>query len=297
MNSGKFGTQAGTFSINLNSKKQKFILLGILMSILLLVVALLVIILQSRTATASKIQETTEAVAAATNNDTIVLFTPAKPVPAGTSLGSVELRELMWPKAELPVGAVDDLAMLHNKFAKVDLKYGEPILAINLTDTPEGALIKISPGMRAVTIDISAKHGVEGWAMPGNSVDVVLTHIDEGQLTSKVVVENSRILSTGGDASTATQRFASGRNKIAASSTVTLELSPTDALKIETAQQMGNLSLHMRADEDHLTSGIDSVKQADFSDTKKPAGPECNKGKMMIGGQEYWLDCDGKLVQ
>ncbi len=297
MNNSKFGKQAGTFSIDLNSKKQKFILIGALMTTLLVVVALLVIVLQSRTATATKPQETTETVAANVNNDTVVLFTPAKPVSAGTSLGSVELRELMWPKAELPVGAVDDLALLHNKFAKVDLKYGEPILAASLTDTPEGALIKIKSGMRAVTIDISAKRGVEGWAMPGNSVDVVLTHVDQGQLTSKVVVENSRILSTGGDASTATQRFASGRNKIAASSTVTLEVSPTDALKIETAQQMGTLSLHMRADEDHLTSGIDSVNQADFSEPKKQDGPDCNKGKMKIAGQEYWLDCDGKLVQ
>ena len=182
-------------------------------------------------------------------------------------------------------------------FAKRSLAYGQPIVASDLTDSPEGVQIKIRSGMRAVTIDVSAKRGVEGWAMPGSYVDVVLTHVDNGQLTSKVVVENSRILSTGGDASSAKERFASGRRRVKASPTVTLEVSPTHALQIETAQQLGTLSLHLRAEEDHVSGGVESVNQKDLSVKTEEEGPECNRGKMLVGGEEFWLDCNGKLVK
>ena len=290
----RFGSSTSQLRVNFQKNKNKIVMSAGLV-LLLVIFSLLTVLLNQNSATASKTIDDKSNVA--TDSTTVILYTPTKKILAGADLASVELKEILWPKSEMPVDAVDDINLLNGMFAKKTLSYGQPIVKSDLTDSPDLAIIKIRPGMRAVTIDISAKRGVEGWAMPGSHVDVVLTHVDEGELTSKVVVENSRILSTGGDASSAKERFASGRRRVKASPTVTLELSPVHALKIETAEQLGKLSLHLRAEEDHISGGISSVNQNDLAVNPKAKGPDCNKGKMLVGGEEFWLDCDGKLVK
>lgn len=291
MAAGNFGTLNSGFGQR--AGKQRIIVLVLIVLILVLSIAL-VLILQSKKSEASSQNTNVEEVI--DDSATITLYTPAKNIEAGTKFSDVELKEVFWPKNSLPEGAVISLTDLSGKYAKTKMTYGEPITAAMIGDSPpEPEVITIRPGMRAVTIEISSKRSVEGWALPGSRVDVVLTHLDEGRLSSKVVVENARILSAGGDISTAKERLLAGKREIKASPTVTLELNPTDALKIETAQQLGNLSLHLRAPEDNQSGGVDSIDQSNLSNSKKD--PECNKGKIRVAGKEYWMACDGKLIE
>ena len=291
MASAKFGNYQANFSGK--TDRSKIILVALLVVILVLLLAL-ALVLQSRSASAGKTNEVATEVVVDTT--TVTLYSPIAEIVVGASLSGVELQEIMWPSDAIPDGAIQDLTELNGKYAKVNLPYGEPILRSQLTTAPVDAVIKINPGMRAVTIDINAKRSVEGWAMPGSHVDVILTYLDQGELTSKLVVENARVLSTGGDASTAEQRLAAGRRKLQVSNTVTLELSPSNALKIETAQQMGTLSLHLRADEDHRSGGVDEFQGKELSNVQDES-EGCKKGKMTIAGIDYWLDCSGQLIE
>ena len=123
----------------------------------------------------------------------------------------------------------------------------------------------------------------------------------ENNLTSKVIVQNARVLSYGGDAKLATDRvFERGRSVVKAGNTVTLEASPGDSLKIQTAKQLGNISLLMRAPEDESASPTLEVNRNQIdggSASKRSAKKDCTRGVMRIEGKEYIIDCDGSIGQ
>ena len=59
----------------------------------------------------------------------------------------------------------------------------------------------LGPGMRAVTVPVSAKTGVAGFVFPGDRVDLVLTQTvtgDDGQplKAAETVLRNLRVLAT-----------------------------------------------------------------------------------------------------
>ncbi|MCB0336449.1 MAG: Flp pilus assembly protein CpaB, partial [Bdellovibrionales bacterium] len=153
----------------------------------------------------------------------------------------------------------------------------------------------------AVTIEIDSQSSVEGWARPGTKVDVTLTYMSNQELTSKVIVQNARVLSYGGDATLVTDHFGSlNRKSVKPGSTITLEVSPGDALKIQTSKQLGSLSLLMRAPEDDKAAAVTEVDRNLIDGAKAKIEPQvktCKRGKMRLEGKEYIIDCDGSIAQ
>jgi pilus assembly protein CpaB len=103
----------------------------------------------------------------------------------------------------------------------------------------------LTQGTRALTIPVSAASGGTGLMFPGDHVDVMLTQTfknEDAPLTrrsvSETVVDNLRVLAI--DTST---KPGAGANAI----TVTLELLPQQAEKINVAQELGKLSLTLRS--------------------------------------------------
>lgn len=294
MNTGKFGTNYPAFGRRRRRENLIFISLIVLSFLLLSVFLLSLYSRSTATKQTNPAEENMPPVAG-----TITLYTPARDVASGTKLSEVEFKEIFWPRNSVPDGAVREITQLQGMYAKTDIPYGEPIQLKHISNNrADVRTIDITPGMRAITIEVNAKRGVEGWTLPGSNVDIVLTYLEDGELTSKVVVENARVLSSGGDVSTAEERFPTGRKKVQFSPTVTLEVNPTDALKIETAQQLGTLSLHLRATDDNKSSGVESVNKHDLQgENGKKEQATCSRGKMRIDGKEYMVDCDGQLVE
>jgi pilus assembly protein CpaB len=110
----------------------------------------------------------------------------------------------------------------------------------------------LAPGMRAITITVSAKTGVGGFVFPGDRVDVMLTQSINGSgqmgaqnfTATETVLRNVRVLAT--DQSTDSEQV-NGKTVVRNSQTVTVEVTPKVAEKIEVAQQVGTLSLSLRA--------------------------------------------------
>lgn len=233
---------------------------------------------------------------------TVTLLAPEGVVRAGAPLSSVIFKEIYWPRTQVPEGAVRDVAELRSLFARNDLQPGMPVVRGNLTREQARASLPVRMGDRAVTIAVDDSRGVEGFALPGTRVDVVLTFMSAGQLTSQVIVDNATVLSLGGDSTlggqAGSERARLGRR---ASSTITLNVSTGDALKLQTARQLGNLSLTLRNSEDDKVSSVLAKNQHDLDgprDEERGSSQHCaSRGHLKIGSKEFVVGCDSSFSQ
>jgi pilus assembly protein CpaB len=127
---------------------------------------------------------------------------------------------------------------------------GEPIREQKLIRANGSGFMSaiLSPGMRAVSTDISPETGVGGFVLPNDHVDVLLTHRDQEQqksggsdgFTSETVLRNVRVLAID-----QTVQEKDGQ-KVVVGKTATLELSPREAETLVLSRQRGKLSLALR---------------------------------------------------
>ena len=110
----------------------------------------------------------------------------------------------------------------------------------------------LGPGQRAVTIPVTERSGVGGFVFPGDRVDLMLTQTmrggpsasDQPLSVTETILHNLRVLAT--DQSTGSESL-NGQTLVKPTHSVTLEVTPRNAEKIEVAQSMGTLSLALRA--------------------------------------------------
>jgi pilus assembly protein CpaB len=179
-------------------------------------------------------------------------------LPVGTIIDAEALRFQVWPD-----GLVQSAYYIKGKpgtnpadllgtVVRNEITAGQPLT--------QGALIKpgergflaaaLGPGMRAVTVAVSATSGVAGFVFPGDRVDLVLTQTVAGGgdgaplKVSETILRNMRVLATD-------QRMSAqgedGKPVVLNTSTVTLEGTPKMAEKIAVAQTIGQLSLSLRS--------------------------------------------------
>lgn len=234
---------------------------------------------------------------------TVTLLAPDRSIKAGTRLSDVSFRAVYWPRDQVPPQAVSDVSELRDFYAGSDIAEGTPILRSHLTREPIGITLPLTPGNRAVSIEVDATAGVEGFALPGTKVDVVLTHPVDNNMVSQIIVQNARVLSYGGDA-TPQDQLAPQRGRGLARETqrtITLDVSPQDALKIQTARQLGKLSLMLRSPDDNKSPSVVEQSQNDIAPNSRPADVRkkaCTSvGSMRIEGKEYQIGCDGRLEE
>ena len=135
----------------------------------------------------------------------------------------------------------------------------------------------LGPGMRAVTVPVSALTGVAGFVFPGDRVDMVLTQNVAGQGTgdtlkvSETIIRNLRVLATDQRAQAAKDE--AGNTVVSAYKLVTLEVTPRLAEKIAVAQTIGTLSLSLRALADNAAE-LEQALASGSVDLPKGASPE-----------------------
>src|SRR5580704_5551198 len=132
---------------------------------------------------------------------------------------------------------------------------GESIRRGNIVKPGERDFLQVvlTPGARAIAIPVATGGASTGLLFPGDRVDVILTQNFKGESTvitrrsvSETVVENLRVLAIDTpDAKAPSGSF--GR-------TVTLEVTPQQAEKINVATELGKLSLSLRS-----VSGPDGI--------------------------------------
>jgi pilus assembly protein CpaB len=195
---------------------------------------------------------------------TVGYFVAAHPLPAGTLARDEDFTVRSASSGSVPSGAIldtpDARIGLRGSLVRVFLDAGSPVTSEDvLRPRDRGFLASVlAPGSRAVSINVDAESGVSGLIWPGDHVDVVLTHtIDKADLAhgtlSETVLHDVRIIAIdqeivqGGQANNTSAGPANNATAGKVTHTVSLQLAPEQAQKITVAQQLGKLSLAVRA--------------------------------------------------
>jgi pilus assembly protein CpaB len=224
---------------------------------MLLVAALIVAIgtaLLARSMFAGAGAPSADAAAAAAAKGPKVLVAQ-RALPAGTIITADSVSYQAWPKDMVQdayfINGEADVTKLLGTVVRFPGTAGEPITQGSLVAPGDRGFLAaaLGPGMRAVTVPVSAKTGVAGFVFPGDHIDLILTQTvkpQEGEplRASETVLRNLRVLAT--DQSTEKETV-EGKTVVRTSKTVTLEVTPKIAEKIAVAQTIGTLSLSLRA--------------------------------------------------
>ena len=183
------------------------------------------------------------------------------PLPVGTIIDAEAFRFQPWPE-----GLVQDAYYIRNRgtdadprsligtVVRTEISAGQPVTRGSLIRPGERGFLAaaLGPGMRAVTVGVSATSGVAGFIFPGDRVDLVLTQEvtggeDSGPplRVSETIIRNIRVLAV--DQRLQPTRDEHGNQVAQNTSTVTFEATPRIAEKIAVSQTMGQLSLSLRS--------------------------------------------------
>jgi pilus assembly protein CpaB len=223
-----------------------------------------------------------QAVAAPTAPAGPEVLVATRPLPVGTIIDAESFRYQPWPE-----GLVQDAyyvrgeqnadpSSLVGTVVRNEISAGQPVTRGAVIRPGERGFLAaaLGPGMRAVTVAVSATSGVAGFVFPGDRVDMVLTQQVEGGeedsaplRVSETIIRNIRVLAVD---QRINARDDEGNQVAQNTSTVTFEATPTIAEKIAVAQTIGQLSLSLRSLADNsaeleraIASGEVQVPQSD----------------------------------
>ena len=199
-------------------------------------------------------------------------------LPVGTIITADSVAFQAWPKEMVQdayfIDGEADMNKLLGTVVRYPITAGQPVTQGGLVAPGDRGFLAaaLGPGMRAVTIPVSAKTGVGGFVFPGDHVDLMLTQTVQGEgggaalKTTETILRNVRVLATDQSTETTVEE---GKTVVRAFRTVTLEVTPKIAEKIEVAQTIGTLSLSLRS----LADNQSELDQAIATGTVKvPSG-------------------------
>ncbi len=210
-------------------------------------------------------------------------------LPVGTILDATALKFQPWPK-ELVDNAYfikkdTNLQSLQGTVVRNAITAGQPVT--------QGALVKpgdrgflaaaLGPGMRAVTVPVSAQTGVAGFVFPGDRIDLVLTQTVTGGgdgpplKVAETILRNLRVLAT--DQRTDNTTGEDGKTVVHTFSNVTLEATPKIAEQIAVAQTLGAISLSLRSIADNNSELEEAIANGEV---KVPEGNDPRAEKAMM---------------
>jgi pilus assembly protein CpaB len=221
-------------------------------------------------------------------------------LPIGTIIEPTAFRFQPWPKELIEkayyIKGASDAQALVGTVVRNPITAGQPIT--------QGALVRpgdrgflaaaLGPGMRAVTVSVSASSGVAGFVFPGDRVDLLLAQDVAGGgdgpplKASETIVRNLRVLAT--DQRVDNKVDDNGKTVVQTFSTVTLEATPKIAEKISVAQSMGQLSLSLRSIADN-TSELERAIAAGEVTVPNNADPKAEK-QMLLALSTRPIDTD-----
>jgi pilus assembly protein CpaB len=189
-------------------------------------------------------------------------------LPVGTIINAESFRYQPWPKelvedayftegpggSEGADGAAAGIATdeLIGTVVRNAITAGQPITKGSLVKPGDRGFLAaaLGPGMRAITVPVSALTGVAGFIFPGDRVDLVLTQNIAGPggpplKVSETILRNMRVLAT--DQRSTNTVDEAGNTVVRKYKLVTMEATPSIAERITVAQSLGTISLSLRS--------------------------------------------------
>ena len=185
--------------------------------------------------------------------DTLPIYVALQNINLGDPIDDTMVSLEEWPKDRVPVGAIAKWEDLEERRPRATIFKGEPLLDSKLLAKGQinDPIKAIPPGMRLKTISVDAQRSAAGLLGPGNRVDLQLfvRRNDREGFTrpfSKIFLQNIRVFAV--DATV--ERSADGEQARTVAKTVSLIVTPEQANKINLAENLGDISLIPRGEDD-----------------------------------------------
>lgn len=231
-----------------------------------------------------------------------------KALPVGTIITADSVRYQPWPKELIEAAYFQEgdggasIDSLVGTVVRNAVTAGQPLTQGSLVKPGDRGFLAaaLGPGMRAVTVPVSALTGVAGFVFPGDRVDLVLTQNVEASAgpplkVSETIVRNLRVLAT--DQRSSPSIDDKGNTVVSEYKLVTIEATPRIAEKITVAQSIGTISLSLRSLADNaaeleqaLASGDINIPEGATVDQERAImrqlaqRPSATKGSYATGG-------------
>lgn len=203
-------------------------------------------------------QMTAHAPAAAPKPEGNSVLVAKSDIGAGMFVKPGDIRWQAWPEGSLaPAYAVKGKRQeveFIGSVVRSGIVAGQPITDSSVVKAGERGFLAavLTPGLRAVSVPVTAASAIAGLVFPGDRVDLILSHKFEAEaedsnkrklrLASETVLTNVRVLAI--DQRTDDQ---SDKKKASIPKTATLELTPKQVEMVAVARNLGQLSLSLRS--------------------------------------------------
>jgi len=146
---------------------------------------------------------------------------------------------------------------------------GEPISEAKIVSPGSRGFLAavLAPGMRAVSVPVTATSGISGFVFPGDQVDILITHQltggDAQHRAAETVLHDVRVIGID-------QKLDTKNSEALVAHTATLEVTPKQSEMIAVAAEIGKLSLSLRSlampsDEKHVADANAADAQATYT--------------------------------
>lgn len=211
-------------------------------------------------------------------------------LPVGTIIDAEAFRYQPWPQGLVQDAyftrgeAGADPQSLIGTVVRNEITAGQPLSQGAIVRPGERGFLAaaLGPGMRAVTVGVSATSGVAGFVFPGDRVDLVLTQEVAGGgdgpplRASETIVRNIRVLAVD---QRLDARNEAGNQVAQTVSTITFEATPKIAEKIAVAQTIGQMSLSLRSLADN---NAELERAIAAGEVQVPAGQDPRAERQML---------------
>ena len=188
-----------------------------------------------------------EAIDAQAQQDMVTRIVAMEALPAGTVLSFDHLSLRDMPKAWATADGFDaqQVDQLEGLVLTQDVMGGQPLTrSIVQSATPPALSEQLGPGRRALTIPVDHVSSVSGRLEPGDLIDLFVTFTHRGQRVTTLLVSAVRVLTT--DRPNVQYDFPAAEQSV---TSVTLDVSATQAVKLVSANQGGALTAVLRMDD------------------------------------------------
>jgi pilus assembly protein CpaB len=197
---------------------------------------------------------------------TVAAVVATQPFAFGEKIVPQKLKVVQWPAAGMPAGTFQRVADAVGDGERVALRaidanelFSEKAISGKNARLSTSALL--GPTMRAVSIPLNESAGAGGFIVPGDRVDVYVTHTTDGeeQPYTDQLMQGVRVLAVGQDSNV-------GKDKPDIVKTATIEVTPVQAQRVALAQTVGILSLSLRNLADESRVRLETAQVLDLND-------------------------------
>ncbi|RXJ01906.1 Flp pilus assembly protein CpaB [Anaerobacillus alkaliphilus] len=199
------------------------------------------------------LKNSTAPTAAIVTENTVEIIVAAEPLKKNERITAEKLEFKTIPESALHPQTLMTKEELEGLFVTADMQTGEAFFSHRVQSEEDEKLFisrKVKPGYRAVSVSVNYVESVSTLTEPEDLVDIIFTETiekeDKEEIVTKLLFEKVRVLAVGRKMVEPTSP-----ESYSEYSTVTLELTPADAIKIVNVSERGSihLMLNSRIDE------------------------------------------------